>query len=57
MKFPVGFLFFFWLLMTIILTFSVIGLILFIPNGFNSRSTWMEIGFDLKDKIINYTEK
>lgn len=46
---PTG-LFVIWMLLTILLTFSIIGVILFIPNGTNP-STWMQIGLKLLDKI------
>jgi len=46
---PTG-LFVTWMLLTILLTFSLIGIVLFIPNGVNP-STWMQIGLKLLDKI------
>ena len=46
---PTG-LFVTWMILTILLTLSLIGIILFIPNGPNP-STWMQIGLKLLDKI------
>jgi hypothetical protein len=46
---PTG-LFLTWMGLTILLTFSIIGIILFIPNG-SMPSTWMQIGLKLLDKI------
>jgi len=42
----------FWMVSTIVLTFSIIGLFLFIPADGAERSSWMEIGKDLLD--INF---
>ena len=46
---PTG-LFVTWMILTILLTFSLIGIVLFVPNG-SSQSTWMQIGLKLLDKI------
>lgn len=56
----------FWLLMTMILTCSVIGLLLLCPvlNNTNyhmnmtddRRSTWMLIGLHIKDKLLERYE-
>jgi len=46
---PTG-LFLIWMTLTILLTFSLIGIVLFVPNG-SSQSTWMQIGLRLLDKI------
>ena len=46
---PTG-LFVTWMILTILLTFSLIGIVLFVPNG-SSQSTWMQIGLRLIDKI------
>lgn len=46
---PTG-LFVTWMILTILLTISLIGIILFIPNG-STPSTWMQIGLKLLDKI------
>lgn len=43
-------LFLVWMFLTILLTFSLIGLILFLPNG-AFRSSWMSIGLKLVNKI------
>lgn len=43
-------LFIVWMFLTLLLTFSLIGILLFIPNG-TLPSTWMQIGFKLIDKI------
>jgi hypothetical protein len=43
-------LFLVWMFLTILLTFSLIGLILFLPNG-SFRSSWMSIGLKLVNKI------
>lgn len=42
-----------WLFMTLILTFSLVGLCLFIPRDGQDNSTWMEIGHKLLDAVIN----
>jgi hypothetical protein len=52
---PTG-LFITWMILTIILTFSLIGIILFIPNG-AQPSTWMKIGLNLLDKIKSENEQ
>jgi hypothetical protein len=52
---PTG-LFITWMILTLILTFSLIGIILFIPNG-AQPSTWMKIGLNLLDKIKSENEK
>jgi hypothetical protein len=44
-------LFLFWILFTIILTCSVFGMLLFIPNSSYRSSTWMEIGKKLATSI------
>lgn len=41
-----------WMFLTLILTLSIIGMLLFIQDGVNP-STWMSIGRKLTDKIIN----
>jgi hypothetical protein len=46
---PTG-LFITWMILTILLTFSLIGIILFVPTT-NAQSTWMSIGTKLLDKI------
>jgi hypothetical protein len=48
----------FWMILTLILACSVIGLLLFIPkdsysSGDNTPSSWMQIGRVLLDAIIN----
>lgn len=43
---------FLWLVFTIILTFSIVGLLLFIEPASYSRSTWMQIGVDLNDNLL-----
>ena len=43
----------FWMVATILLTFSVVGMLLFITPDDYSRSTWMEIGKDLIDEYLN----
>lgn len=47
-----------WMLLTLLLTFSVIGMLLFIPidtyqNAPTVPSTWMTIGRKLLDSVIN----
>ena len=42
-----------WLFMTLILTFSLVGLVLFVPRDGHDNSTWMEIGHKLLDAVIN----
>lgn len=39
-----------WMIFTLALVGSVIGMVLFISEG--EKSTWMQIGFDLKEKLI-----
>jgi hypothetical protein len=46
---PTG-LFIIWMFLTILLTISLVGIILFVPNGPNP-STWMTIGLNLLEKI------
>jgi hypothetical protein len=46
---PTG-LFLIWMLFTILLTITLIGITLFVPNGSNP-STWMLIGLKLLDKV------
>lgn len=41
-----------WMFMTLILTFSLVGLILFIPRDGYNTSTWMNMGDKLLDAII-----
>lgn len=49
-------LFIIWMCFTILLTFSVIGMLLFYPKdtflikGTSTRSTWMQLGLDLFDR-------
>ncbi len=44
-----------WFLLTIVLTFSLVGMFLFIPGGYhNDRpTTWMTIGRSLTIKLIH----
>ena len=42
---------FFWMVSTLILTFTIIGMLLFIPDGSYSKSSWMIIGNDLTQNI------
>lgn len=42
-----------WMLMTLILTFSLVGLVLFIPKDGSNESTWMEMGLKLLNAVIN----
>ena len=46
-----------WMLFTILLTCSIVGMFLFVPNiyttGPNNPSSWMTIGLKLVDKIVN----
>lgn len=46
-----AFLFVIWMIFTLVLTASIIGLLLFIPDV-TQPSTWMKIGKDLKNKLI-----
>lgn len=42
-----------WLLATVFLIFTVIGMLLFVPSfEANRRSSWMQLGMDLKDKML-----
>ena len=54
--------FFIWCLFTLILVCSIIGLVILLPEPNyseyripqeESRSTWMRIGIDLKDKLLD----
>ncbi len=47
-----GFLLVIWFIFTLILTCSIIGMILFIPGSYDDKSTWMEIGADIKNKLL-----
>jgi hypothetical protein len=40
-----------WLFFTIILTCTVIGMLLFIPDGRENSSSWMEIGHDIVHSV------
>lgn len=60
--FWIGFTLVIWMILTLILTCSIIGMLLFIPQpnytGYHKpqgelRSTWMRIGYSLKDTLIN----
>jgi hypothetical protein len=51
-----------WMIFTFILAVSVIGWVLLLPQPNHTsyhkplsevRSTWMQIGIDLKDKLLN----
>ena len=54
-----------WMILTIILTFSVIGMLLFINQTIHydkgepdiHKSTWMQIGSDLLDAVLDSEEK
>lgn len=48
-------LFLVWMFLTILLTLSLIGLILFLPNG-SFRSSWMSIGIKLVNKITGSSD-
>lgn len=45
-----------WMICTIILSISIIGMVLFIPDTYtnqdNTPSTWMQVGRKLVNKII-----
>ncbi len=48
----------FWMLLTLILTCSVVGMLLFVPtdrwkNHDSTPSTWMRIGRKLLDAVVN----
>lgn len=50
-------LFVIWMLLTFILCCSIIGIYLFIPApnnsmNFETRSTWMQLGYNLLNKIL-----
>lgn len=49
------FLFTLWLLLTFLLTLSIVGLFIFIPD--RGPSTWMRIGIGLMDVIVNLNTK
>lgn len=40
-----------WMGFTLIFTLSVIGCVLFIPPYGAERSTWMQLGMDLKNNL------
>jgi len=43
-----------WMLLTIILVVSLFGMLIFIPKeSGGGRSTWMQVGYDLTQSIIN----
>lgn len=47
----------FWMLATMILTFTVVGMLIFPSMSYNDRTSWMEMGYDLSniksDKTCN----
>lgn len=48
-----GILYFIWIVFSLVLVVSIVGLSLFIcPDGFE-RSTWLQIGTNLKNDIIS----
>lgn len=49
-----GFCLILWMFMTLILAFSLVGLLIFIPKeGYNGDpSTWMQMGLKLLDAVI-----
>jgi len=54
-KIVVGFLLFIWMVFTLIITFSIVGVMILFPlNENNEPSTWMKIGLSLKE---NFTTK
>jgi hypothetical protein len=42
-----------WMILTLILTFSLVGLVLFIPRDGRDNSTWMEMGDNLLAAVVN----
>jgi hypothetical protein len=45
---------FLWMVATLILTISIVGMFIFVPNVNNhNRSTWMQLGKDLSLSITN----
>jgi len=40
-----------WMTVTIIMVFSIIGMFLFISDIYDQRSTWMEMGYKLQEKV------
>ena len=45
-----------WMIFTLVLTFSIIGMLLFIPHvdyKEGEPSTWMEIGRNLLNAVVN----
>lgn len=48
--------FIFWMIFTLIFTFSIVGMLLFIPTiygrGQNNPSSWMKIGRNIIDELI-----
>ena len=54
-----------WMITTVILTFTVIGMLLFIGKTIHydngspdiNKSTWMQIGSDLLDAVLNSENK
>lgn len=42
-----------WMIFTLIFICSIIGIFLMVHDYNDNRSTWMQIGLDLKEAIIN----
>ena len=42
-----------WMLLTMLLTFSLVGIVLIVSNGNQQPSTWMYIGRTLIESITN----
>lgn len=66
-KTTIGCLLFFWMIATIFLSLSILGWVIIFPMPKTSdynieslssrRSTWMQIGFDLKDSLLKSDTK
>lgn len=46
----IGVVFILWMLITMILAFSIVGWVLFVPDG-SYKATWMRIGRGLLDEL------
>jgi uncharacterized BrkB/YihY/UPF0761 family membrane protein len=40
-----------WMIVTVILTLTIVGMLLFIPESNSKKSTWMEIGKNLNASV------
>lgn len=49
-EFFIGTAFILWMLITMILAFSIVGWVLFVPDG-SDKSTWMKLGVNLFNEL------